>query len=217
MKKFIFTILAISMVFALGACKKSGDEQVDVEEAPIVGGYATADSQAITDDIKKIVEAGTADLEGASYEPIAYLGSQVVAGTNHQILCKVTLADADATQQFAIVEFYEDLEGKVSITSTVDCVDGSGEVVQIASGDAEGGWTAAESAEVTADAKAALEKAAAGQRDKEYKPLAMVATQVVAGTNYCILCDVTPVNGDKIPDYQFVFVNEDAEGNCTFN
>lgn len=39
----------------------------------------------------------TADLIGAKYEPIMYLATQVVNGTNHMILCRETLSDANHT------------------------------------------------------------------------------------------------------------------------
>ncbi len=39
----------------------------------------------------------TTDLVGAKYEPLMYLATQVVSGTNHVILCRETLSDAERT------------------------------------------------------------------------------------------------------------------------
>lgn len=39
----------------------------------------------------------TMDLVGAKYEPLMYLATQVVNGTNHMILCRQTLSDSDHT------------------------------------------------------------------------------------------------------------------------
>lgn len=39
----------------------------------------------------------TMDLIGAKYEPLMYLATQVVNGTNHMILCRETLSDANHT------------------------------------------------------------------------------------------------------------------------
>ncbi len=39
----------------------------------------------------------TMDLIGAKYEPLMYLATQVVNGTNHMILCRETLSDANPT------------------------------------------------------------------------------------------------------------------------
>ena len=87
-----------------------------------VGSWANADSIEITDDIKAVVDKASETLTGATYVPVAYMGSQVVAGTNHAIFCKVVPSTAggndDAT--FAIVYIYEDLQGNCEITSTTD-------------------------------------------------------------------------------------------------
>jgi len=39
----------------------------------------------------------TKDLVGAKYEPLMYLATQAVNGTNHMILCRQTLTDAGGT------------------------------------------------------------------------------------------------------------------------
>ncbi len=39
----------------------------------------------------------TTGLVGAKYEPLMYLATQVVNGTNHMILCRETLSDANHT------------------------------------------------------------------------------------------------------------------------
>ena len=58
-----------------------------------------------------------------------------------------------------------------------------------------GGWENVphETAELPADAQAAFDKAVEGLVGAEYVPVALLSTQVVAGTNYCILCQITPV------------------------
>ena len=88
----------------------------------VVGGWAYADSAEITDDIRAVVDKASETLTGAAYVPVAYMGSQVVAGTNHAIFCKIVPSTAggndDAT--FAIVYIYEDLQGNCEITETSD-------------------------------------------------------------------------------------------------
>ena len=87
-----------------------------------VGSWTNADSIEITDDIKAVVDEATETLTGATYVPVAYMGSQVVAGTNHAIFCKVvpSTAGGNSDAAFAIVYIYEDLEGNCEITSTED-------------------------------------------------------------------------------------------------
>ena len=57
---------------------------------------------------------------GATYEPIANLGTQVVAGLNRCLLCKVTPVVPDPVPHFALVYVYEDLEGGAELNNVVD-------------------------------------------------------------------------------------------------
>ena len=80
-----------------------------------------------------------------------------------------------------------------------------------------GGWqmVAQEEGKLPEDAKAAFDKAQAGLVGASYKPLALLATQVVAGTNYCILCEISPVVPDPVPHFALVYIYADLEGNAT--
>jgi hypothetical protein len=87
-----------------------------------VGGWSYAESTEITDDMKKVMEKATETLTGATYEPVAYIGSQVVAGTNHAILCKSTpsVAELNGATTYVLVYVYQDLQGNCEITETTD-------------------------------------------------------------------------------------------------
>ena len=87
-------------------------------EAPLTGGYTDAASPVLTDDVKAVFNKAVEGLTGMTYEPVAYLGSQVVAGTNYMLLCKVTTVTAEPTSDYAIVTVYQDLEGNAEITET---------------------------------------------------------------------------------------------------
>ncbi|MCR5141380.1 MAG: hypothetical protein K6C68_02470 [Ruminococcus sp.] len=80
----------------------------------------------------------------------------------------------------------------------------------------DGGWSISYENDMdkNPEAKAALEKALEGIEGAEYEPVAVLGTQVVAGTNYCILCKVTVVYPDAQPTYELVYVYEDLEGNA---
>ena len=45
-----------------------------------------------------------------------------------------------------------------------------------------------------------------------YRPIALLATQVVAGTNYCFLCETTVVAPDAQPSYALVYVFDGLSG-----
>ena len=80
-----------------------------------------------------------------------------------------------------------------------------------------GGWETvpAEAGTLPEEAKTALEKAVSVLDGAEYTPVALLGTQLVAGTNYCILCQITPVVPDPVPTWALVYVYADLEGNAS--
>jgi len=79
-----------------------------------------------------------------------------------------------------------------------------------------GGWENVphETAELPADAQAAFDKAVDSLVGAEYVPVALLSTQVVAGTNYCILCQITPVAPNATPTWALVYIYADLDGNA---
>ena len=87
------------------------------------GGWSASQDPAVTEELKALFEKGTETLTGASYIPVAYLGSQVVAGRNHAFLCQSVTAypgSLETAPAYAMVYLYEDLSGNVSILSIAD-------------------------------------------------------------------------------------------------
>lgn len=81
----------------------------------------------------------------------------------------------------------------------------------------DGGWetVSQEEGKLPDEAKAAFDKATEKLVGASYKPLALLATQLVAGTNYCILCEISPVVLNPVPHFALVYVYADLEGNAT--
>ena len=79
-----------------------------------------------------------------------------------------------------------------------------------------GGWTIVphEAEELPEHAQAAFDKATEDLDGAEYTPVALMATQVVAGMNYCILCQITPVVPDAEPTWALVYIYADLQGNA---
>ncbi|MBO4297885.1 MAG: hypothetical protein J5998_03725, partial [Clostridia bacterium] len=77
-----------------------------------------------------------------------------------------------------------------------------------------GGWSACESEALPLpeDAAAAFDKALEGFVGSNVTPVALLASQVVAGTNYCFLCSVTPVVPDAESHWALVYVYADLNG-----
>ena len=61
--------------------------------------------------------AVTSDMVGADYEPIAYLGSQVVNGTNYRILALQKMTRPDIEKRIVKMIIHEALDGSVRLVS----------------------------------------------------------------------------------------------------
>ena len=235
MKKRVFIILTALCLLALTACVQTGtaeiaegeapaeegenlpDEAEDmewetilpVEDAPVEGGWELADSPVITPDIQSVLDRAMERFSGARLEPIAYIGSQVVAGSNYCLLCKMTPEEQDAEAAYTIVYLYEDLEGRVEITDFLNSA------VEVPEEGLMGGWSMPETPELTEEACAALDIAVQELAGVAYTPVALVGTQVVAGMNYCILCQTRSDVPGEPSGFSLVYVYADLQGDAT--
>ena len=108
MKKFAVLLALCLMMVGVAAAEEK------------VGGWTPAADPSITDEVMAVFEKGTEGLTGVDYVPVAYLGSQVVAGTNHCFLCQATVVYPDAEPGYALMYLYEDLQGNVSVMNIAD-------------------------------------------------------------------------------------------------
>jgi hypothetical protein len=116
-KKGIMTIMKKIVALLLTMLLLTGMAYASAES--VVGGWNIPDSPVITDEVKAAFDKAMEGFVGSTFEPIAYLGSQIVAGTNYCILCKVTPVlspDYEAAPGYELVYIYEDLEGNAEIT-----------------------------------------------------------------------------------------------------
>ncbi len=213
MKKLIAAVLAAALLLALAACGQKNDEKVKAgktEEEEPVGAWEKTESPVITDELKDLVEKAQKDLTGAGYVPVAYLATQIVAGRNHAVLCRVTRITSDPVETYAVVIFYEDTEGNVTISDVQDF----GAETWLYDGELTGGWEQPETPEITEEAGKAFEKAMEGFTGVGYVPVALLTTQLVAGMNYRYLCEATTVVPDAETSYAIVTVYQDLEGNA---
>ena len=87
---------------------------------PFDDSWIAAGDPAVTDEIRALFDKALDGLVGVNYIPVAYLGSQVVAGYNHAILCQATTVYPGAAPRWVIMYLYEDLNGGVTITDITD-------------------------------------------------------------------------------------------------
>ena len=75
-----------------------------------------------------------------------------------------------------------------------------------------GGWQIADTAALTPELRDTFDSAMEGLVGVGYEPLALLAEQLVAGMNRCVLCRAQAVYPDAQPYYALVFVYEDLSG-----
>ena len=219
MKKALAVALCAALALgALCACGQQaaapqqngseGAEEENTASQALTGGWEKAESPVITEEIRALLDKATAEMVGAEYEPVAYLGSQVVAGTNYCLLFKYVTTDSDPISSYALVTIYKDLEGNADVLDIFDCEAENG------SPDLLGGWKPADDPTVTDAARTALEKALKGTDAGALSPVALLATQLVSGTNYALLCEVTSSALSPEGSCMIVHVYEDLSGNA---
>lgn len=216
MKRAIFTVIAVMLAMAMVAVVFSGCKIKEVpsdiinqteeptlesevtDEAPISGGWTYASEFTdvqMPEDATEAFTAATKDIEGAIYKPVVYLGSQVVAGLNYVYICEITTVTENPVSTLNIIKIYRDLEGNATVTGTkaLNISEYNGDP-GVETPVLAGGWSFDEASggKLPDDVKEAYSAAKEELEGSEYEPLACLGSQVVAGTNYAVLCkDVT--------------------------
>ena len=241
MKK-IFAIMLAALLLCAAACTKApaAEEpkpETPVEEPapgdielpeigadePVVGGWTIiGEGKAqLPEEAEQAFKTVTEKLLGADYVPVAYLGSQVVAGMNYAILCTRTLVTANPVTDLAVLTVYVDLTGSAELLNISDF--NIGDYAQAEDPGAPeqlmGGWQAPETAEamdaMPQDAATAYTKAFEGFVGNDLTPVALLGTQVVAGMNYAFLCHSSLVTLEPVVSMQLVVIYADLSGNAT--
>ena len=110
MKKLFAVLAALLMLMSIAAA----------EDGPLSGGWTPSADPAVTEELQAVLDKGLEGLVGVRYTPVAYLGSRVVAGTNHAFLCQATVVYPGAEPYYTIVYLYEDLQGNVTILNIAE-------------------------------------------------------------------------------------------------
>ena len=116
MKKLLCTLLTL-MLFALSCVPALAEDPMMKLGGWISNTGNPADiPQEVLDAFSKAVEG----LTGCVYEPIALLASQVVAGMNYCLLCRLTVVYPDAQPTYALVYVYQNIEGACELARVED-------------------------------------------------------------------------------------------------
>lgn len=212
MKKTLIIVLVVVLVVCtvttvFCACTKVNKNTIINNNVASGGwGYDTDFATPTIPDDAQIVYDKVAKND---YKLVAYLGSQVVAGTNYAYLCVID-------SKICVLTVYNDLNDKASILDKREII----ATDYRADGDINfeelyGGWYCDDA--VGAPLKDDVQKAFddANQLDGiSYDPLACIGTQVVGGFNYAILCKAT-LYEDSPSKLAVVVVFASADGENT--
>lgn len=191
----------------------AADISTHVEEPVPAGGWELVSGDTSADynpDAAEAFKKATEQLDGVSYELVAALAKQCVAGTNYCLLCKVKAVVPNARTQYQIIYIYEDLKGNAEITGRKTIIGDP------APGSFEGndGDTSLEGNEDVLDAFNDAIKELDGV---DYYPISYIGSQLVAGTNYMILCRAKVVVPNAVPSFKLVTVYKDLSGNAAIS
>lgn len=185
----------------------------EIDNAAIAGGWKIAEDQTISTAQKAVFDKAMEKLIGVKYDPVAYLASQIVSGTNHCFLAKATVVRPGATPRYVLVYIYENLSKECKVLNIEDVA-----IPGARNGKAPlGGFTYAENPAITPDIAAVMDKASESKLGAAYEPVANIGSQVINGTNHVILCKVTPVAPGAASKFAMVQVAETVDGKCTIS
>ena len=143
-------------------------------------------------------------LMGATYKPIACLGSQVVNGVNYAILAEQTIMNAEGSKNIVVIIInIKPVSGglpEVTLVSIQRVLEGS----TIPS---HGGIVIDAKVPVPEETMQDFNKVMADFVGSDVKPFAQLATQVVKGVNYFLACEVTPVYPGATTEIDIVVIN----------
>lgn len=198
--------------FAAPAETEAASTAVVSTENCISGSWKRASDPTLTPKVRNAFEKAFAGLEGVSYTPYALLATRTTAsGTQYRVLCKATGCYPDAQEEYVVVTLKRGLLGRAEILNVDDALC---ETDLVDDKEMTGGWQEAQSPAMTDEAKAAFEKATEGLLCVDYVPVALLSTQVVAGTNCRILCEATEVYPGAETHYAVMTVYEGLDGSA---
>ena len=211
-------ILSVLCAFTFLFCIPAG-----LAENALDGGwtpYGEIQAAVLTEEAKEALESAMKSYNGLSMEPAVLLATQLVSGTNYAYLAKVKNLPKNAASGWYIIVVYKDLEGNTKITSAVEINPADLKTAETVKDPGFiGAWEPAGTANAITlpeEAWGAFWKASESYTDVIFNPLTLIATQIVAGINYLIICQGTVMTEEPTDALYFVTMYVDLEGNAEF-
>lgn len=228
LKKLTILMLTLAMAFAMtlaftacGGSDEQAEEETEATEAtettePAAGGWevvAEPEAATLPSEVQTVFDKYLADYDDELI-PLAYYGKQIVAGTNYGLLCK-SKKDNELVTAVLQEDLGNNVNGLVNQFIISNYTEGSGNEL---SGEPEdGAWEVpgdATGSPIPEDAQAAYDKARNAYEGTAPQPMALLGTQVVAGTNYAFLARGKTDTDEPVTAIQVVTVYADLEDNA---
>ncbi len=211
-KKIISVLLLTALCFLAIGCQKKENEEM-------VGGWTidlAAQSLAIPKEAANAFNKAIEKENNLQLEPIALLGTQVVAGTNYMFLCTETPMNKTEDSSYKIAIVYKDLKGEAILFKKVDfdVNQYAGKEIKKTSESLMGGWqvnTDMQDPKIQEEIKDAFDKATS-EDTVIYTPIVVLAKQVVAGTNYAIMTQAE--DAEENFSIEVLTIYKDLQGNA---
>ena len=185
----------------------------------LFGGWEMVDVSRtdLTDEEAEIFEKVKDAYLDDSYVPVRVLATQLVSGMNYAYLVGEKTADGQPLE-YQIVKIYKDLQDNVELQS-ISAI----EITDVKTADANdepvvGGWEIQDTGRPgtlgSSEAQESFDKSTADLDGVIYNPIQLLATQLVAGTNYKALALGKVVGNENHPGLYILTWYEDLDGNC---
>ena len=141
----------------------------------------------------------TETMVGAEYEPIAYLGSQVVNGVNHAVLAKQIIVTGRDTENIVILIFNEKPNSMEATLVSIERV--------VEGGLPFGGVSLDVQRELSAGVRSVWDNAMTGYVGAQVEPVVFLGTQVVNGINYIFVATCKAMSPEGVTELRLVTIN----------
>ena len=118
MKRMIMIALVLALGLSLSVPGLA--ESADTGANMLMGGWQIPADGTPSKETRDLLNRAFNGIDGNAIEPIAVLGTQVVAGKNTCILCRITPAVPDAVSYYAMIYVYEDATGNATLDMIVE-------------------------------------------------------------------------------------------------
>ena len=224
MKKAVALLLTGVLLISLMSCFVQAVEETLPEKELMDGSWEIYEGgeTVLPEEVRAAFEKAIEGFTGSTLTPVAYIGKQVVAGMNYKLLCRCETAAVKPLVNFQLVTIYADLAGSAEITEIEDfpfweMAQDAAENLTEGTEVLAGGWVIPDNfthAVLPEEVQIAFDKATETLTGAGYTPMAYLGSQVVAGTNYALLCCSEGSALELGMNLDVIVIYVDIEGNA---